>query len=137
MNNRIIEFNKNLRADQKIDFQSGDVVKVYLKIKESGKERIQIFEGIVIAIKGRQSSSPTITVRKVSHEVGTEMIIPLLSKNVQKIEFIKRAKVRRAKLYYIRNLTAKQSRMKYTDVKKFAEDAKKEKKKTKDAVDAA
>lgn len=99
-----------------MDFQAGDVVKIYLKIKEGGKERIQIFEGLVIAVKGRQSSSPTITVRKVSHGVGVEMILPLLSKNVEKIELIKKAKVRRAKLYYVRDLTAKQSRMKYKDL---------------------
>ena len=90
-----------------------------MKIKEGGKERIQIFEGLIIAVKGRQSSSPTITVRKVSHGVGVEMIVPILSKNVQKIELIKKAKIRRSKLYYVRSLTPKQSRMKYKDVKEF------------------
>ena len=115
----MIEFNKNLRAEKKIDFQAGDVVKAYLKIKEGEKERIQIFEGLIIAVKGKQSSSPTITIRKISNGVGVEMILPILSKNVQKIELVKRAKVRRAKLYYVRNLTAKQSRMKYEDMKDF------------------
>jgi large subunit ribosomal protein L19 len=116
MQKKVIEFNKEQRGEDKMDFQSGDVVKVHLKIKEGGKERVQVFEGLVIAIKSRQSSSPKITVRKVSHGVGVEMIIPLLSKNVQKIELIKKAKVRRAKLYYVRSLTAKQSRMKYRDM---------------------
>lgn len=102
-----------------MDFQAGDVVKVHLKIKEGGKERIQIFEGLVIAVKGRQSSSPTITVRKVSHGVGVEMIVPVLSPNVSKIELVKKAKVRRAKLYYVRELTTKQSRMKYKDIAAF------------------
>jgi large subunit ribosomal protein L19 len=119
MEKKVIEFNKNLRAKNTPDFHAGDVVKVHLKIKESGKERVQIFEGLIIGIKGKQSSSPTITVRKISHSVGVEMIIPILSKNVQKIELIKRAKVRRAKLYYVRKLTAKQSRMKYKDMKEF------------------
>jgi large subunit ribosomal protein L19 len=119
MDKKIIEFNKNLRGSKKIDFQAGDVVKIHLKIKEGGKERVQMFEGIVIGIKGRQSSSPTITVRKISHGVGVEMILPILSKNVQKIELVKKAKVRRAKLYYIRDLTAKKSRMKYKEIKEF------------------
>lgn len=118
MEKKIIEFNASQRAlkdEQK--FHSGDVVKVYLRIKEGAKERTQLFEGLVIAVKGGQSSFPTITVRKVTHDVGVEMIIPVGSKNVEKIEFVKRAKVRRAKLYYVRTLTTKQSRMKYRDVK--------------------
>jgi len=120
MEKKVIEFNKNLRGQKKVDFHAGDVIKVHLRIKEGGKERVQIFEGLVIAIKGRQSSSPTLTVRKVTHGVGVEMIVPILSKNVQKIELIKSAKVRRAKLYYVRDLTAKQSRMKYKDIKEFS-----------------
>jgi len=118
MEKKIIEFNASQRAlkdEQK--FHSGDVVKVYLRIKEGAKERTQLFEGLVIAVKGGQSSFPTITVRKVTHDVGVEMIIPVGSKNVERIEFVKRAKVRRAKLYYVRTLTTKQSRMKYRDVK--------------------
>lgn len=119
MKKQVIEFNKTQREDKKMDFQAGDVVKIHLKIKEGQKERIQVFEGLVIAIKGRQSSSPKITVRKVTHGVGVEMIVPILSKNVEKIELLKKAKVRRAKLYYVRNLTAKQSRMKYKDIKSY------------------
>ncbi len=119
MKQEIIEFNKGLRGKEMIDFHAGDIVKIHLKIKEGAKERVQIFEGLVIAIKGRQSSSPTLTVRKVSHTVGVEMIVPILSKNVQKIELVKSAKVRRSKLYYVRNLTPKQSRMKYKDIKDF------------------
>jgi len=119
MRKEIIEFNKSQRGSKKMDFQAGDVVKVSMKIKEGGKERIQMFEGLVIAIKGRQSSSPTLTVRKVTHGVGVEMIIPVLSPNISKITLVKRAKVRRAKLYYVRDLTAKQSRMKYKDIAEF------------------
>lgn len=102
------------------ELQAGDVVKVSLRIKEGEKERTQNFEGLIIAIKGGQSSSRIITVRKVSNGVGVEMIIPMSSKNVEKIELIKRAKVRRAKLYYVRGLTTKQSRMKYKDIKTYA-----------------
>ncbi|HHE45927.1 MAG TPA: 50S ribosomal protein L19 [Candidatus Moranbacteria bacterium] len=127
-----MEFNQKLREGKKIDFQAGDVVKIHLKIKEGKKERIQIFEGLIIAVKGKQSSSPTITVRKVSHGVGVEMIIPVLSKNVSKIEWVKRAKVRRAKLYYVRKLTAKQSRMKYREIKDNSNKEKKAVKKEKE-----
>ena len=118
MEKKIIEFNKTQRALKDTqEFHSGDVVKVFLRIKEGAKERTQIFEGLIIAIKGGQSSSLTITVRKVTHDVGVEMIVPVGSKNVEKIELVKRAKVRRAKLYYVRTLTTKQSRMKYKDIK--------------------
>jgi len=120
MDKKIIEFNKTIRAKKKMpEIKAGDVVKAYLKIKEGEKERTQIFEGLVIAIKGGQSSSPTITVRKISNGVGVEMIIPLYSPNVQKIVPVKRAKVRQAKLYYVRGLTAKKSKMKYKDLSEF------------------
>ena len=97
------------------EFSAGDVVKVYRKIKEGEKERIQMFEGLIIAVKGGQSSSPTITVRKVSNGIGVELIIPISSPSIEKIVKVKTAKVRRSKLYYLRGLTAKKSRMKYTD----------------------
>lgn len=116
MQKKVIEFNKQRRADQMPDFKAGDVVKIHRKIKEGEKERIQIFEGLVIAIKGKQSASPTITVRKVSNGVGVELIVPIFSPSIEKIERSKTAKVRRAKLYYLRGLTAKKSRMKYSDI---------------------
>ena len=117
MEKKIIEFNNSQRQGKDMpDLRSGDVVKVFLKIKEGEKERTQIFEGLIIAIKGGQSSSPTITVRKTSNDVGVELILPIYSKNIEKIELVKRAKVRRAKLYYVRTLTKKQSRMKYKDM---------------------
>jgi large subunit ribosomal protein L19 len=120
MKKQVIEFNQKIRSQKKFpDLQAGDVVKMHLNVKEGDKERIQVFEGLIIAIKGRQSSSPTITVRKVSNGVGVEMIMPLYSKKLNRLEFIKRAKVRRAKLYYVRGLTPKQSRMKYKDVSDF------------------
>jgi len=119
MQKKIIEFNKALRGETKLDFKAGDVVKVYRKIKEGEKERTQMFEGIIIAMHGRQSSSPTITVRKVSNGVGVELVLPLLSPNIEKIELVKSAKVRRSKLYYLRELTTKKSRLKYKGLDEF------------------
>ncbi len=118
MRNEVIEFNKSQRKDT-IDFRAGDVVKVYRKIKEGEKERIQIFEGMVIAMKGGQSSSPTMTVRKVSNGVGVEIVIAIFSPDIEKIELIKRAKVRRSKLYFIREKAAKALRFKFTDGSKI------------------
>ena len=115
----MIQFNLSQRDKKLPEMQSGDVVKVHRKIKEGEKERIQIFEGIIIAVKGRQSSSPTITVRKVSNGVGVEIIVPVYSPQIEKIEMVKRAKVRRAKLYYIREKTAKALRLKYKDLSEF------------------
>lgn len=115
MRKEVIEFNKTQRKST-IDFHAGDVVKVYRKIKEGEKERIQIFEGMIIAIKGRQSSSPMITVRKVSNGVGVEIVVPIFSPSIEKIDLVKRAKVRHAKLYYVRDKATKSLRFKYTDV---------------------
>ena len=92
-------------------FKAGDSVAVHYKIKEGEKERIQIFEGIVIARRGT-SIKETFTVRKISYGVGTERIFPVHSKQIDKIEVKKKGKVRRAKLYYIRGLSKKASRIK-------------------------
>jgi large subunit ribosomal protein L19 len=126
MNKKLIDFNKEKRGSQKIDFQAGDVVRIHRKIKEGNKERIQVFEGLIIAVKGGQSASPMITVRKVSDGIGVEIILPVLSPNIEKIEMVKRAKVRRSKLYYVRGISAKKSRMKYKDLSEFITEEKKE-----------
>lgn len=116
MNNQVIAFNQaQTKADQP-NLRAGDVVRVHRKIKEGEKERIQIFEGMIIAIKGGQSSSPMITVRKVSNGTGVEIVVPLYSPAIEKVELIKRAKVRRAKLYYIRDKAAKALRFKFKDM---------------------
>jgi large subunit ribosomal protein L19 len=119
MQKKIIDFNSSQKTKKMPSFQAGDVVKVHRKIKEGEKERIQIFEGLIIAIKGKQSSSPMITVRKVSEGIGVELILPIYSKSIEKIEIVKKANVRRSKLYYLRGLTAKKSRMKYKEVSAF------------------
>ena len=89
----------------------GDELKIYYRVIEAGKERIQIYEGTVIAIKN-SGISKTITVRKNSFGIAVERIFPLNSKLVQKIEVKKHTKVRRAKLYYLRKLKGKASRLK-------------------------
>ena len=120
MKKKIVEFNKTQREKELPDLRSGDIVKITRKIKEGSKELSQVFEGIIIAIKGRQSSSPTMTVRKVSHGVGTELILPMFSPNISKIILVKRAKVRRAKLYYIREKSTKSLKLKYKNLSEFA-----------------
>jgi len=87
-------------------FNVGDTVKVHFKIVEGNKERIQVFEGLVIARKGG-SSRETFTVRKISFGVGVERIFPVHSPRIEKIEVIRQGDVRRAKLYYIRDLSGK------------------------------
>lgn len=91
-----------------LDMRAGDTVKVYQKIQEKGKTRLQIFEGMVLARKHGSSPSATFTVRKTSSGFGVERIFPLYSPNIDKIEVTKRAKVRRAKLYFIREKAAKE-----------------------------
>lgn len=92
-------------------FQSGDTVKVSVKIREGNRERIQIFEGLVIKRQGG-GIGETFTVRKVSYGIGTERTFPIHSPLVENIEVVRRGKVRRARLFYIRGLSAKRSRIK-------------------------
>lgn len=93
------------------DFRPGDTIKVHVKIKEGDKERIQVFEGVVIRKRGGASRS-TFTVRKVSYGVGVERIFPTNSPAIDRIEIVQRGKVRRAKLYYLRQLKGKAARIK-------------------------
>jgi large subunit ribosomal protein L19 len=97
-------------------FQSGDTVKVHVRIKEGNKERLQIFEGIVIARK-HGGARETITVRKVSFGVGVERIFPLHGTVIDHIDVVRRGKVRRAKLYYLRDLRGKAARIKERDTR--------------------
>ena len=92
-------------------FGPGDNVKVHVKIKEGEKERIQVFQGVVIG-KRKGSTNATFTVRKVSYGVGVERIFPLHSPAIDKIEVITRGRVRRAKIYYLRKLRGKAARIK-------------------------
>ena len=95
------------------DMRSGDTVRVHVKVREGDKERIQVFEGSVIALH-RGGVRATFTVRKVSFGQGVERIFPLHSPTIDKIEVVRSAKVRRAKLYFLRDLKGKAARMKET-----------------------
>ena len=93
-------------------FQSGDTVSVGVKVIEGTRSRVQTFEGVVIAISAGGGINKTFTVRKISNGVGVERIFPIHSPNLETIKVVKRGKVRRAKLYYLRNLKGKASRIK-------------------------
>jgi large subunit ribosomal protein L19 len=92
-------------------FGPGDTVKVHVKIKEGEKERVQVFQGVVIS-KRKGTVNATFTVRKVSYGVGVERIFPLHSPVISKIEVISRGRVRRAKIYYLRKLRGRAARLK-------------------------
>ena len=94
------------------DFSAGDTVNIHVKIREGNKERIQQFQGVVIQRKNPNTNGETFTVRKVSNQIGTERIFPLLSPNIDKIEVLRRGRVRRARLFYLRGLSGKASRIK-------------------------
>ncbi len=111
MNDIIREIEAEQLKENVSDFNVGDTVKVYGKIKEGNRERIQIFEGTVLKIQGG-SSRATFTVRKVSNGVGVEKTWPLHSPNVEKVEVVRRGKVRRAKLNYLRQRVGKKAKVK-------------------------
>lgn len=92
------------------EFRVGDTVKVYVKIIEGEKERVQMVEGIVIRKRG-DGTRATFTIRKVSFNIGLERIFPLHSPRIEKVEVVRRNKVRRARLYYLRNLKGKAARL--------------------------
>ncbi len=111
MSNLIEKIEKEqLRLDVP-EFDSGDTVKVHVKIREGEKERIQIFKGVVIK-KTKGYSSARFTVRKISGGIGVEKIFPLYSPVLDKIEVVAKGRVRRSKLYYLRNLRGKAARIK-------------------------
>ena len=93
------------------DVHIGDTVKVHMRIVEGEKERIQVIEGVVIKMRGG-GARKTLTVRKISFGIGVERIFPIHSPRVEKIEIVKRAKIRQAKLYYLRELRGKAARLK-------------------------
>ena len=92
-------------------FKAGDTIGVYCKVKEGNKERVQLFEGVVIRVNGG-GIAKTFTVRKVSSGIGVERIIPINSPMIDRIEVLKVGRVRRSKLYYLRGLSAKKARIK-------------------------
>ena len=107
---------KQIKKDAE-NFSVGDTIKVYFKIVEGTTERIQVFEGIVIA-KNNSGVRKTFTVRKISYGVGVERIFPMHSPRIEKIEVVRRGRVRRAKLYYLRSRVGKAAKVKELIVKK-------------------
>jgi len=110
------------KKDVKVKFKAGDTVRVFFKVVEGGNERIQAFEGVVIQRKGT-GLTETFTVRKISFGVGVERIFPIHSPRIDKIQVIRQGKVRRAKLYYLRDLAGKAARISEVQNKQQAEAA--------------
>jgi len=111
----LIKFVEQELAAKRADFPSfkpGDTINVHVKIKEGNKERIQQFQGVVVYRRGFGTNGESFSVRKISNGVGVERIFPLLTPSIDKIEFIKAGKVRRAKLYYLRGRQGKSARIK-------------------------
>ncbi|KGR80378.1 50S ribosomal protein L19 [Ureibacillus manganicus] len=111
MSNIIAEITKDQLRSDLPTFRPGDTVKVHVRIIEGTRERIQVYEGVVIKRRGG-GISETFTVRKISYGVGVERTFPVHTPKIEKLEVIRRGKVRRAKLYYLRNLRGKAARIK-------------------------
>jgi large subunit ribosomal protein L19 len=108
---KIRQLEKEMMRMDLPEFVPGDTVKVHVKIKEGEKERIQVFQGVVIS-KRKGTSNASFTVRKVSYGIGVERIFPLHSPIIDKIEVVTKGRVRRAKIYYLRKLRGKAARIK-------------------------
>jgi large subunit ribosomal protein L19 len=112
----------NIEERKKLDLKAGDTIKVTQKITEKDKKtgkpkfRLQVFEGLCLAVKHGREAGATLTIRKVASGVGVERIFPIYSPNIEKIEVVKRAGVRRAKLYHIRKKAAKDIRRQMRNV---------------------
>ncbi len=114
MRNKYIEAFEKAQIESKNipEFRAGDTVRVAVRIKEGNKERVQNFEGVCISIRG-QGTGKTFTVRKIgANNIGVERIFPLYSDSIEKIEVVRRGKVRRAKLFYLRERKGKAARIK-------------------------
>jgi len=102
-----------------LDIRAGDTVKVWQKIMEKGKVRLQVFEGLVLAVKHGKQAGGTFTVRKVASGVGVERIFPIYSAAIDKIEIVKRSIMRRAKLYHIRDKAVKEIKKQMRNIRKL------------------
>jgi large subunit ribosomal protein L19 len=110
MNHALAEiFQSDMKRN--INFEIGDTVKVHYRILESGKERIQVYEGIVIAMANKMNGK-TVTIRRISYDVGVERIFPIYSPRVAKFELVRKGDVRRAKLFYLRGKSGKEAKIK-------------------------
>jgi large subunit ribosomal protein L19 len=109
--------------ERTIDFEIGDTIRVHYRIIEGTRERVQVYEGIVIAIDNK-GISKTFTVRKISFDVGVERIFPVFSPKIAKIEVVRKGKVRRAKLYFLRDLKGKAAKIKERRMKSVKKEKK-------------
>jgi len=109
----------NIKEREKLDIRPGDTIRVWQKIQEKEKTRLQAFEGLVISRKHGREAGATFTVRKIASGVGVEKNFPLYSPMIDKIEIVRRSRVRRAKLYYIRHKSAKSIRKKMKGLADF------------------
>ena len=110
----------NMKERKNLGLRAGDTVRVMQKIKEGAKTRLQAFEGLVLSVKHGTTAGATFTVRKVVGGIGVEKIYPLYSPNIDAIEVLRRSKVRRAKLYYIRDKAASDIRRQLSNMRKVA-----------------
>ena len=108
----IQQFNTKQATRKMPEFKTGDTVRVHQKIKEGEKERVQVFEGVIIKIKGGYGQNGSFTIRKTSNGVGVERIYPFMMPAIEKIELVKRGKTRKSKLYYLRDKQPKEARLK-------------------------
>lgn len=99
-----------MKARAELGLRAGDIVRVSQKIQEKGKTRLQVFEGLVLAVKHHTEAGATFTVRKVASGVGVERTFPLYSPVIESLEIVRRSKVRRAKLYYVREKVAREAK---------------------------
>lgn len=109
--------NEQYKKETLPDIKIGQTVRVHIKVKEGASERIQVYEGVVISIKGKGQNKRMFSVRRVTFGVGVERIFPINSKIIDKIEVVRTGKTRRAKLYYLRKTTSKGSKLK--EIKTF------------------
>ena len=111
MQSKVVVSPVDIKSRKNLDIRAGDTVRVHQKVEEAkGEFRIQVFEGLVLARKHGREAGGTFTVRRVASGVGVEKIFPLYSPIISKVEIVKRARVRRAKLYYIRDKVAREAR---------------------------
>jgi large subunit ribosomal protein L19 len=109
---KLAEEGTNGKTAKHPDFKPGDTINVHVKISEGNKERVQQFQGVVLYRRGKGTNGESFSVRKVSNGVGVERIFPAVSPSIDKIEFVKAGKVRKAKLYYLRGRQGKSARIK-------------------------
>lgn len=109
----------NVKERANLGIRAGDTVRVHQKIKEGQKTRVQVFEGLVIAVRHGKEAGATFTVRKVANGIGVERIYPLYSPVIEKVEITRRSKVRRAKLFYIRDKAASSVRRQLSKLRRF------------------